>query len=896
VAFAPGTRLGPYEIIALIGAGGMGEVYRARDSKLNRDVALKVLPEAFAADHDRLARFKREAQVLASLNYPHIAAIYGFEDSGNTRALVLELVEGPTLADRIARGPLPIDETLSIAKQIAEALEAAHEQGIIHRDLKPANIKVREDGTVKVLDFGLAKAMEPASAISPLLTNSPTITTPAMVTGIGTLLGTAAYMSPEQAKGRPADKRSDVWAFGCALYEMLTGKRAFEGEDVSDTLAAVLRGEPDWTALPGLTPSSIALVARECLQKNRTERIADLSAVLFVLRQPALTQQPVAERRFLRWSHTWVGAACLAISALVTAGVSRMLSPSTRSGAVTRLTVPLGRGDSFSAIGRSIVALSPDATHLVYVANNQLYVRALNQLDAVPIRLTGGETNTFGRNPFFSRDGKWVGFWQSQKLKKVLLDGGTPMDICNAELPLGATWSDDNTILYSAGAAGIFRVSANGGHPELIVRSPEGTTYGPQLLPDGHSVLFTLRRDINTWDDADVVVESLLDHHRDVVIRGGTDARYVDTGHLVYVSNGTLFGQRFNLGSLRVEGAPVALVQDIAQSPIQTGAAHFSIARSGTLAYIPGSFQTAVTTSTLVLENRHGQETALETPPRRYLYPRMSPDGSRIAVAIRADDGSSEDIWIWDITRKTLTKLTTGTGRHVYPTWSPDGHRIAFATALGGQPTAWWQAADGSAPAEQLGKDGAVPTSFAPNGMKLVMNRPNGGGELGVITLAANRTVDYVTTGTSDRNGEVSPLDGRWLAYESVEAGIYQVFVRPFETKQARRWQVSTVGGRNPLWGRNGRELFYVDPAGSIMRVAVTAASEWTGSVPTKVLGGQYSLSLPGVNGRLYDVSLDGEQFLMLKPVATTQEQRAPDHIVIVQNWIEELTQRVPSK
>jgi serine/threonine-protein kinase len=896
MALGPDSRIGGYEIVALLGAGGMGEVYRARDTKLNRDVALKILPDTFAVDAERIARFRREAQVLASLNHPNIAAIYGFEDSGTIHALVLELVEGPTLADRLERGPIPIDEALAIATQIADALEAAHEQGIVHRDLKPANIKVRDDGTVKVLDFGLAKALESSSSLRMDLTNSPTITSPAMMTGIGTILGTAAYMSPEQAKGRPADKRSDVWAYGCVLYEMLAGKRAFDGEDVSDTLANILKTEPDWTALPASVPSSIALVVTESLRKNRAERIADLSTVLFVLRQPALVPQPaIADRRSTRASYALIAAACLGLGVLVTMVAMYVVTPPARSSPITRLTIPLGPSDSFSAAGRHVVALSPDAAHLVYVANNQLYIRALNQLDAVPLRKTGGENRAFGREPFFSPDGKWVGFWQDGKLRKVLVDGGTPVDICQADIPFGATWSDENTIVYSGGTAGIFRVSPNGGEPELIVRNPGGIAHGPQLLPDGHSVLFTLRKEPNRWDDADIVVESVVDHHRDVVVRGATDARYLDTGHLVFVSNGTLFGQRFSLASLKVDGVPVALVQGVAQSTIQTGAAHFSVARSGTLAYIPGTFQTTVTTSTLVWVDRQGRETPLKAPARRYLYPRVSPEGTRVAAGIRTDDGSgSEDIWIWSMTSETLSQLTSGKGRHIYPTWTPDGHRIAFGTTLIDEPGIWWQAADGSAPAEQMVQETAVPTSFTPSGDKLVMNRFSKE-PLGVLTIGAKRPPDSVTTGTADRNGEVSP-NGRWLAYESDGAGTTQVFVRPFDTKQTRRWQVSTAGGRNPLWRRDGRELFFVDPMGTLMRVAVTDALEWTASLPAKLIDGRYSLSLSGIAGRLYDVSRDGQQLLVLKPVSTPNEQRGPDRIVIVQNWFEELKARLPVK
>jgi serine/threonine-protein kinase len=903
MSLTSGTRIGPYEILSAIGVGGMGEVYRASDTKLNRDVALKVLPEAFASDPDRLARFKREAQVLASLNHPHIAAIYGFEDSGETHALVLELVEGPTLADRIAKGAIPLDEVLPIARQIAEALEAAHEQGIIHRDLKPANIKVRDNGTVKVLDFGLAKLADPAVASSQnvRVTASPTITTPAMMTGVGMILGTAAYMSPEQAKGKPADKRSDIWAFGCVLYEMLTGKRAFEGEDVSETLAAVLRGEPDWTDLPVQTPPSIALVLRRCLQKNRAERIADVSTVLFVLGEPALIPERATKTSPSGTLKTMalVGAGCLVLGVLGTMGANRALGPLAPPLPVTRLIVPLGPRDSFSTQGRHLLALSPDGTRLVYAANQQLYVRALNQLDAVQVRKTGEaaavDANAAGRGPFFSPDGRWIGFWQLGKLKKVLVDGGTPVDICEIQNPLGATWTDQNTIVFGQGLRGIFRVSADGGEPEQIIRDPGGVAHGPQLLPDRHSVLFTLRRGDNSWDDANIVVENLIDHHRDIVIRGATDARYLGTGHVLYVSNGTLFGQRFDLATLKVQGTPVALIERVAQAPFQTGAAHFSVAQSGTLAYVPGSFSSARATSKLVWVDRQGREIPLGAPPRAYAYPRVSPDGTRVAVSSVADtdNGFQQNIFIWQESSGPLTQLTAGGGggRYTYPVWTPDGRRLAFANAPGGDSSVWWQAADGSTPAERLTDETALPTSFTPDGGKLVISDPNRG-ELGVVTVGGARKPESIALGNvTARNGEISP-NGRWLAYETTGAATAQVFVREFDKPQGRRWQISTDGGRMPVWRRDGRELLYVGQTG-IMRVAVEEGSDWKAEVPVKLIDGPYAWTLQGIAGRMYDVSPDG-RVLALKLVANSAP--APDRIVVVQNWIEELKQRVPTK
>ena len=536
MALALGTRLGPYEILSAIGAGGMGEVYRARDTKLNRDVALKILPEAFTLDGDRIARFRREAQVLASLNHPNIAAIYGFEDSGNTHALVLELVEGPTLADRIAKGPIPLDEALPIAKQIAEALEAAHEQAIIHRDLKPANIKVRDDGTVKVLDFGLAKAMEPASAISPALTASPTITTPAQMTGVGMILGTAAYMSPEQAKGRPSDKRSDVWAFGCVLYEMLTGTHAFDGEDVSDTLATVLKGQPNWTNLPALVPSRIQLLLRRCLLKESSRRLQAIGEARIVIadvlsgEQDDISHSQSGSARSTDAVLWWPRATSVAVGALVAAALAGAgwwrFWPQATPVTVTRFFIPLAQGEShpaFSNTGRQVLAFSPDGTQIAYSADQRLYVRTMAELDARPIPGLDGSSNVV--SPVFSPDGRSIVFWSSgdETLKRIGVTGGAPVTIASVGNPVGMSWSPDGILLGQA--KGIVRMSQNGGTPELVISTKnDEVAHGPQMLPGGKVVLFTLGRatlSLDRWDHAKIVVQSLASGERKVLIDGG---------------------------------------------------------------------------------------------------------------------------------------------------------------------------------------------------------------------------------------------------------------------------------------------------------------------------------------------------------------------------------------
>jgi eukaryotic-like serine/threonine-protein kinase len=911
----PGTRLGPYEIVAQIGVGGMGEVYRATDTNLARQVAIKVLPASVAADPDRLARFDREAKTLAALNHPNIAAIYGLEKSSGIIALVMELVEGPTLADRIAQGAIPIDEALPIARQVAEALEAAHEQGIIHRDLKPANIKVRSDGTVKVLDFGLAKAIEPVGAISPGVTQSPTITTPAM-TQAGLILGTAAYMSPEQAKGQPADKRSDVWAFGCVLYEMLTAKRAFEGEDVSDTLAAVLRSEPAWGALPDdLAPAIVELIQRS-LAKDRRRRIADVAVALFVLTGPSQASRVTRTER----ANAVTGHPIAAIAAALVATVglaaggwwmgarSRPVEPKL----VARFAVPLRGDEQFANLGGNLIALSPDGKYLAYIANRRLNLHPLDRLQSIPIRGTEFAANNVAtiRSPFFSPNGQWIGFSQEGQIKRVSINGGAPVTIAPAVNASGHAWEDDGTILFAEGD-NILRVPEAGGKPEVIVAGVKGRVQSLQLLPGKRTILFTVFPEgtANAEGTAEIVVRSLDTGQQETLIRGGIAARYVSTGHLVYFAAGTLLAVPFDLRALALSGAPVPVAEDVASSESPGGAvgnAHIAMSPSGTLAYVAGSFTTSVP-RTLVWVDRLGKEESLGVPERPYVYPRLSPDGSRIAVTVNDQE---QDIWIWDVGRRTLRRFTTDPAEERYSAWTPNGKQIAFGSHRGREAGMWWQAADGTGTPERLGgfpfnRYGNLnPTTISPDGSHLVATATGRPPNLWILTLNGDpQPTPLLQTGSSPRdigrsateqNAEISP-DGHWIAYESLEAGQFDVYVRPFPDVTGGKWPVSTNGGSQPLWARSGKELFFIDRSGALMGVRVEGQSSFTIGTPAKILDSSYVWSVPTYAGRMYDISPDGQRFLMLKQSSLPDRTSAPRSITVVQNWFEELKRLVPT-
>jgi Tol biopolymer transport system component len=905
MALAPGIRLGPYEVGAQIGVGGMGEVYRARDTNLGRDVAIKVLPEEFAQDPERVARFEREAKTLASLNHNNIAIIHGLEKAGGVFALVMELVEGPTLADRITAGVIPIDEAFPIARQICEALEAAHEHGIIHRDLKPANIKLRPDGVVKVLDFGLAKALASEGSGASGVSKSPTITSPVRMTRAGALLGTAAYMSPEQAKGRSVDKRSDMWAFGCVLYEMLTGKPAFGAEDVSETLAAVLRDEPDWTALPQGTPAPILRLLRHCLAKDPKRRIGDASVGRIELddvhSEPQVTDQVVHVAGRDRGGLTWAFVLAVATVALASAMLWKFQPETASPPRLVRFSIALPAGQQFSSPGHRPLVLSPDGAVIVYTANQQLYLRPIDQLEAVAIRGTEGVGATAGRGAFFSPDGQWIGFWQNEQLKKVPIAGGAPIALCSARNPWGASWTADNTILFGQGTEGIWRVSGDGGKPENLVKvDADQVASAPQLLPGGRTVLFTLSN-LTAPETRQIVVQSLDTGDRRVVVDAGTDARYVPTGHLVYMLGGTLLAVPFDAAALTVQGGPVPLVDDVAMSPDGV-MAYFAVSNQGALVYVPSDMAGGVQERTLVWVDRQGRETSIKgLPSGRYTQIRLSPDGTRIALV--ATQEQNNDIWIWDLARETLARLTVGPALDQNPIWTPDGKSVIFSSgAVGGlgPQNLFRRTADGTGSAEQLLQHDAraIPKTLTPDGKGLVFigTQPGGPGaandqgDVMLLPLVGDRRPQpLVQTQFSETNAELSP-DGRWLAYQSNESGAEEVFVRPFPNVETSKWLVAR--GSRPLWARNGRELFYL-LMNAVMSVPVTTASTFTFGKPSKVVEGPYFF---GPGARTYDATEDGKRFLMLKPNTAAGDSARAAGFVVVLNWFDELKRRVPAR
>ena len=890
MALTPGTRLGPYEINALIGKGGMGEVYRATDTKLKRQVALKILPTALAANPDRIARFQREAEVLASLNHPNIAQIHGLEDDHESQVLVMEFVDGPTLADRLALGAIPVDEALLLAKHIAEALEAAHALGIVHRDLKPANIKGRADGTVKVLDFGLAKAMEPVTVGSEDASELRTITTPAM-TQAGVIFGTAAYMSPEQARGRPVDKRTDIWAFGCVLYELLTGRRAFDFDDVSETLAGVLRADPDWSVLPAdLSPSIRAFLIR-CFQKDPRQRVHDIADMRLALEGAFDTGTSQTGVVTAAARPAWRLALLIAAAVSVTAGVTGLsvwsLARPVAAPIVARMQMPWPAGQPLYFSGRHVVAISPSGSHVAFTAGLGLWLRPLDQLEA---RLVPG-TELEARSPFFSPDGQWIGYYAAGELRRVSVTGGAPVTLTKIVNPWGASWGADDVILYGQGPQGIWRVPAEGGAAERVLAVKDGEiAHGPQMLSGGEWILFTLLpAGVGSWNRAQIVMQSLRTGERVQLVDGGRDARYLPTGHLVYGLSGALLAVPFDLGTRRVTGGAVLVVRDVFDASGITGAVHFDVAASGSLVYLPRS-EAALR---LVWVDRNGRDEVVPGEPRPYRHPRVSPNGTRIAVEV--EDPNDTDVWIGDSRRGTFSRLTLGDDVDSDPIWSPDGSRVVFSS-VSGAAGLFWQAIDGSGMAERLtdGSGGMRANTWTSSG-ELIYEEP-AGADVRVLSPDGRSPAHLIPLFDmpeyfNERLPAVSP-DGRWLAYQSTESGQMEVYVRPFPNVKSGRTQVSSGGGFAPLWSRDGREIFYRN-ASSLM--AATVLTEPTFSVPERHT--LFSLSgfvLAGNRGIRYNVAPDG-RFLLLKG-ETPGDSASQQRIIVIQNWFSELRRLVPTK
>jgi Tol biopolymer transport system component len=894
MALTPGARLGPYEVTNQIGVGGMGEVYRAIDPNLGRQVAIKVLPAAIAQDPERVARFEREARTLATLNHPNIAIVHGFEKGDGLRALVMELVEGPTLADRIAQQPIPLDEALPIARQIAEALETAHEHGIVHRDLKPANIKLRPDGTVKVLDFGLAKVLEPAEsdgwsgANKAGLSHSPTITSPAGMTGIGVLLGTAAYMSPEQAKGRAADKRSDVWAFGCVLYEMLAGKRAFEGDDVSDTLASVLKGQADWNALPAEVPLSIRTLLEGCLIKDPRQRIGGLSAALFVIdHQASLVSAghgsvPAASlvAPFPLWRAA-IAAATLTVVAAAAAYTGWILRPAV-SREVTRLTIAVPPAQRLTRTGRHVLAISPDGRRVAYVANQQLYLREMEQIEASPIR----GTNEDPAEPVFSPDGQWIVYWAKDHLRKVPTTGGAPLTLAAANIPFGATWHGDK-VIFGAGRDGIFEVPDTAGTPRRVVTADEKASEilsNPQWLPGGEAILFTA----GAAGATGLFVESLKTGQRKKLVEGAVDGRYLKSGHLIYTVGEALVASAFDLTRFELVGGPVSVLEEFARAPLTSQVA---VSDAGSLVYQFGAG--GIPTRTLLWRDRQGRETPINASAKAYVAPRLSPGDDRIAVE------AGGDIWIYRFANGALTPLTFGDPPDRFPLWSYDGKRILFdSTPRGEIRSVFETATDGTGKPARLVTGWPRPLSpdaISPDGKVVVCieNNPANktGADLIIVPLETGGQPRPLLQERGNQNeAEISP-DGRWIAYQSDESGTLQVWVRPFPNVEQGQWQVSSDGGSRPLWGRNSRELFYVSSDQRLMAVPFEAGTTFRHGKPQALFDVRDNLPADALF-MPFDISLDGKRFLMLKREGPAEGTT----FVAVENWFEELKRLVPTK
>jgi len=884
----------------------MGEVYQARDSKLSRDVAIKVLPATFVYDAERLARFQREARMLASLNHPNIATIHGLEQSGGVHYLVMEMVLGQTLAERVSSGALTIEEALKVAAQIAEALEAAHEKGVIHRDLKLANVKVTPEGRVKVLDFGLAKVFAGNSGLH--LSNAPTLT--AMGTEEGRILGTPTYMSPEQARGKPVDKRTDIWAFGCVLYELLTGKEAFRGETVSDTIAAVLEREPDWQVLPPATPAKIRDLLRRCLQKDSQRRLRDIGDALIeveeALAAPALAEPSATVKgmRALGRRGLIISVGTLMLVAVVSGLAIWNLKPAPipPPKPVSRLAITLPPGQLLAVpeTGPAVV-LSPNGTHLAYVARQggtqQVYLRAIDSLEARPI--PGTEVATVGASytePFFSPDSRWLGFFAGGKLKKVPVSGGAALTLCDVPITPGASWGSQGIIILGNFAGPLQQVSDAGGTPQPLTRLEKGEiAHGwPELLPGGKAVLFAAGTSNNNWTTAQIAVQLIGTGERRNLNQGGTQPRYAPSGHLLYTQGGTLMAVPFDPQRLTATGAAVPMVEGILRST-EDGDAQYSFSATGSLVYIPGAAQ--ATQRRLVWVDRSGAEQTLAAPAHAYANPRLSPDSRRIAVGITEQENQ---VWLYDLSRETLTRLTFQGNNNVAPLWTPDGKRIAFISNKEGQRNLFWQLADGSGGLERLTTSEYIHLrgSWSPDGQLLTFAEvnPTTGYDIWVLRLGdpsagsgqIRKAQPFLRTSFNEGAPQFSP-DGRWLVYFSDETGRNEIYVQPYPGPGGK-WQISTEGGKEPLWNRNGRELFYRN-GNKMMAVEIVTRPGFAAGKPRLLFEGKDEpspFSTPN-----YDVSPDGQHFLMLKP---TEQAEAPTQINVVQNWFEELKRRVPAK
>ncbi|MCH7884508.1 MAG: protein kinase [Planctomycetes bacterium] len=935
-----GTRLGPYEILSPLGSGGMGEVYLATDSKLDRKVAIKVLPELLTRDKERVARFEREAKLLASLNHPNIAAIYGFETTDSSRGagfspreeteaenataipssrklkhaaqggydsgtvqelhfLVMEYVEGETLGSHLKNGPAAVEDALDIAKQMAEALEAAHGQGVIHRDLKPANIMIRPDGTVKVLDFGLAKAMTEDSS-GAVDANSPTIT--ANYTRPGVVLGTAAYMSPEQARGRPLDKRTDIWSFGIILFECLTGDRLFQGETANDSMGAIMHKEPDWSLLPPNTPPTIQLLLRRCLTKDRKRRLHDIADARIELENaivdPTSTSLGLAQavldvRR--RWLPSWPVNVVIAMVVTLAAIGGWFARPQPEdSSPVVRLTAIIPKEQELADSRMTIAAISPDGAMLVYLATTrtgtgrQLYLRHLHLQESVALANTADPDSP----GIFSYDGRWIAFAQQGKLKKVSILGGPAQTICDAAQLRGAHWGVNDTIaLAPTRRSGIWIVSASGGKPEQVTDlgpDPGAASHRwPHLLPDGRSILFTHTDNEDDYSSARIEAVSIDTGERKVLVQGAMDARYIPIGQLVFVRGDVLMAVEFDPVRVEIMGAEIPVLEGVAAGPAM-GSGQYSFSDNGVLVYLAGEETAGL--SELVWVDRAGKITPVSQHSRDAVYHSLSPDGSRIAWTLLGGLGFTSDIWILEIKRDMLTRLTFDDGQEGNPVWSPDGLWIYFnSDRVHGVSEIYRRKADGSGDAERLTTADNTQrlASISPDGRTLVIVEAlHSGGEIMLLHMDKERTVEpFLTTPFAERNPAVSP-DGTLIAYSSDETGIFEVYVRRFPSGTGRV-KISPGLGVFPTWSPDGTELFYTNDGSEFYSVAIEVKDDVLIPGIPKLL---FKLSDNEYSDH-FDVAPDGQRFLFSRLPGNEGDERI--HPTVVVNWFKELREKM---
>jgi eukaryotic-like serine/threonine-protein kinase len=888
MAILPGRRLGPYEILSAIGAGGMGEVYKARDTRLDRIVAIKVLPAHLADRAELRERFDREAKTIASLNHPHICTLHDTGHQDEIDFLVMEYLEGETLAQRLVKGALPIQQVLQYAIEISDALDKAHRKGITHRDLKPGNIMLTKSGT-KLLDFGLAKLKQEGA---PSIPDSQLPTMKSAITGEGTILGTLQYMAPEQVEGKEVDARTDIFAFGAVVYEMATGKKAFEGKTSASVMAAILKDEPPaMSSLQPVTPPALDRVVKTCMAKEPDERwqtAGDLCRELKWIAEGGsqITSMTTAAGKGVRSpGRRWLifGMGALLLGAAISGIAIWNLKP-TPSKPVTRTVITLPPGDRLVGPDQPSLALSPDGRQLAYAAvrggSSQLYLRSMDSLESKPIPGTEGASE-----PFFSPDGQWLGFFAAQKLKKVSVSGGVGETLGDAALPVGGTWSSKGTIVFAPTAnSPLLQVSDAGGAPQPLthLEKSDGNHIWPEFLPGGKAVLFA---EGHSSADSQVAIQSIETGERRNLI-GGMQPRYAASGHLIFAQGGTLMAVSFDPQRLEIKGTPVPVVGGVANSA-SYASSQFSISETGSLVYVPGGFQSAQ--SKLMWVNRNGAEQLLAVPAHAYMAPRLSPDGRMIAVGITEQE---THIWLYDIARETLTRLTFEGNNNNAPVWTPDGKRIAFNSNKDGPLNIFWQLVDGSGGLERLltSEYLQAPMSWSPDGQLLAFHEvnPTTQRDIWVLRLKDRKAEPFLRTPADERAPRFSP-DGHWLTYVSNESGRFEIYVQPYPGPGGK-WQISTEGGTEPVWNPNGHELFYRS-GDKMMAVEISSQSGFSAGKPRILFEGGY---LPSTVAQPnYDISPDGQRFLMVKP--GEQAQGAPTQINVVLNWFEELKQKVPT-